>query len=67
MRYASNMCQVAAVVGLLSAVGSSPTTAESVDKAIVSRTAEVFKLYYAIAGHGAPLILLHGYAETSRM
>src|SRR6266567_1077216 len=36
---------------------------------VVSRTAEVdgVKLYYLTAGHGAPLILLHGYAETSRM
>ena len=25
------------------------------------------KLHYLTAGHGAPLILLHGYAETSRM
>jgi pimeloyl-ACP methyl ester carboxylesterase len=36
---------------------------------IVSRAAEVdgIKLHYLTAGHGAPLILLHGYAETSRM
>jgi pimeloyl-ACP methyl ester carboxylesterase len=39
------------------------------DKGIVSRTAKVdgVKLHYLTAGHGAPLILLHGYAETSRM
>jgi pimeloyl-ACP methyl ester carboxylesterase len=39
------------------------------DKAIASRTAEVdgLKLHYLTAGHGAPVILLHGYAETSRM
>jgi pimeloyl-ACP methyl ester carboxylesterase len=39
------------------------------DGAIVSRTAEVngVKLHYLTAGHGTPLILLHGYAETSRM
>lgn len=37
--------------------------------AIASRTAEVdgLKLHYLTAGHGAPVILLHGYAETSRM
>jgi pimeloyl-ACP methyl ester carboxylesterase len=37
--------------------------------AIVSRDAEVdgVKLHYMIAGHGTPLILLHGYAETSLM
>ncbi len=36
---------------------------------ISSRTAEIdgVKLHYLTAGHGAPLILLHGYAETSRM
>jgi len=41
------------------------TTAEL----IVSRTATVdgAKLHYLTAGHGTPLILLHGYAETSLM
>jgi pimeloyl-ACP methyl ester carboxylesterase len=36
---------------------------------IASRTAKIdgVKLHYLTAGHGAPLILLHGYAETSRM
>jgi len=36
---------------------------------VVSRAAEVdgVKLHYLTAGHGAPLILFHGYAETSRM
>jgi pimeloyl-ACP methyl ester carboxylesterase len=36
---------------------------------IISRTAEIdgVKLHYLTAGHGAPLILLHGYAETSLM
>jgi len=39
------------------------------DKGFVSRTAEVdgVKLHYTTGGHGAALILLHGYAETSRM
>ena len=39
------------------------------DEAIASRTAEVegVKLHYLTAGHGTPLILLHGYAETSPM
>src|SRR2546427_10604294 len=37
--------------------------------AIVSRTAEVegVNLHYLTAGHGAPVILLHGYAATSLM
>jgi pimeloyl-ACP methyl ester carboxylesterase len=36
---------------------------------IASRTATVHgvKLHYLTAGHGTPLILLHGYAETSLM
>jgi pimeloyl-ACP methyl ester carboxylesterase len=39
------------------------------DETILSRTAEAggAKLHYLTAGHGTPLILLHGYAETSRM
>ena len=39
------------------------------DKNIVSRTAEVdgVKLHYLTAGRGPAVILLHGYAETSRM
>src|SRR5580692_7101520 len=41
------------------------TTAEP----IASRTATVdgAKLHYLTAGHGTPLLLLHGYAETSLM
>ncbi len=36
---------------------------------IASRTAEIegVQLHYLAAGHGTPLILLHGYAETSLM
>jgi pimeloyl-ACP methyl ester carboxylesterase len=43
--------------------------AEAGDKEFVSRVAEVegVKLYYTTGGRGIPLILLHGYAETSRM
>jgi len=39
------------------------------DETIISRTAEIdgVKLHYITAGHGTPLILLHGYAETSLM
>jgi len=39
------------------------------DTAIISRTADVegVRLHYLTAGHGAPLILLHGYTQTSRM
>ena len=36
---------------------------------VVSRMADVegVKLHYLLAGHGAPILLLHGYAETSLM
>jgi pimeloyl-ACP methyl ester carboxylesterase len=43
--------------------------AETSDKNIVSHTADIegVKLHYLTAGHGPTVILLHGYAETSRM
>ena len=39
------------------------------DPSIISRTSIIdgVKLHYLTAGHGTPLILLHGYAETSLM
>ncbi|HEY1422074.1 MAG TPA: alpha/beta hydrolase, partial [Candidatus Acidoferrum sp.] len=39
------------------------------DNKIVSRDADVagVKIHYTTAGHGPTVILLHGYAETSRM
>ena len=48
---------------------SARSFADAADKAITSRTAEVgdAQLHYLTAGHGSPLILLHGYAETSLM
>jgi pimeloyl-ACP methyl ester carboxylesterase len=48
---------------------STPACAETSDKNIVSRTAEVegVQLHYMTAGHGPTVILLHGFAETSRM
>jgi pimeloyl-ACP methyl ester carboxylesterase len=51
----------------------SPTArADTPDKtstAITSHTAEIdgLKLHYMTGGHGTPLVLLHGYAETSLM
>jgi pimeloyl-ACP methyl ester carboxylesterase len=43
--------------------------AESPDRNIVARTAEAdgVQLHYLTAGHGPAVILLHGFAETSRM
>jgi pimeloyl-ACP methyl ester carboxylesterase len=42
---------------------------EPSDKNIASRTADIdgVKLHYLTAGHGPTVILLHGFAETSRM
>jgi pimeloyl-ACP methyl ester carboxylesterase len=53
----------------LSTTSSVKAYARATDKTIASRTAEIdgAKLYYMTAGHGTPLILLHGYAETSLM
>src|SRR5207248_7642544 len=43
--------------------------AESSKKNIVSRTAEINgqQVHYLYAGHGPAVLLLHGFAETSRM
>jgi pimeloyl-ACP methyl ester carboxylesterase len=60
-----------AVFALLLLCPEFPTKAyaDVQDETIVSRTAEIdgAKLDYMTAGHGTPLILLHGYAETSLM
>jgi pimeloyl-ACP methyl ester carboxylesterase len=47
----------------------STSHASAANETIASRTAEIdgAKLHYMTAGHGPALILLHGYAETSRM
>jgi pimeloyl-ACP methyl ester carboxylesterase len=62
---------VAAVFSLLLLCPAFPTEAraDAQGATIVSRTAEIdgAKLHYMTAGHGVPLILLHGYAETSLM
>ncbi len=53
----------------LSVTLSSRASGQAVDQAIASPTAEIdgVQLHYLTAGHGPSLILLHGYAETSRM
>jgi pimeloyl-ACP methyl ester carboxylesterase len=60
-----------AVFGLLLFCPGFPTNAyaDAQDETLVSRSAEIdgAKLHYMTAGHGSPLILLHGYAETSLM
>jgi len=54
---------------LFSAFIPGVTCAAAGDKNFVARTAVIdgVKLHYTTGGHGATLILLHGYAETSRM
>jgi hypothetical protein len=53
----------------LSTESSSKAYRQATEETIVSRTAEIdgVKLHYMTAGHGTPLILLHGYAETALM
>src|SRR2546422_4827883 len=71
MKRALNFLLALSVFGplFLFTASSSKVYGQATDETIVSRTAEVngIKLHYLTAGHGTPLILLHGYAETSRM
>ena len=69
MKRALNLLLGLAVPLFLFAASSSNAYGQATDEAIVSRTAEIggIKLHYLTAGHGTPPILLHGYAETSRM
>ncbi len=57
-------CSVLSLCALLIAA-----TANAEDKTIASRTEEVdgVRLQYLTAGRGPAVVLLHGYAETSRM
>ena len=63
LRFRARALAFSAVV----AAASSMQAAESMP--IASRTLVVdgLSLHYLTAGHGEPLLLLHGYAETSRM
>jgi pimeloyl-ACP methyl ester carboxylesterase len=71
MKRALNLLLGLALFGplLLFSVSSSKVYGAAANETIVSRTAEIngVKLHYMTAGHGTPLILLHGYAETSLM
>ena len=62
---------VAGAVALLAVFAATSRTAaaEMPDNSPASRTAEVdgVTFHYLTAGQGAPLLLLHGYAETSLM
>jgi pimeloyl-ACP methyl ester carboxylesterase len=58
-----------AFILLFLSAGLSNCLADTPDGTIASRTAQIngTKLHYLTAGHGMPLVLLHGYAETSLM
>jgi pimeloyl-ACP methyl ester carboxylesterase len=71
MNYAVRRISGVALMGLLLFCASTARTtfAAAADNSFVSRTADVdgVKLHYTTGGHGPTVILLHGYAETSRM
>jgi len=67
MKRVLNVLLALAVMGPLFLAAGSP--AAYGQEAIASRSKQVdgIRLHFLTAGHGPPLILLHGYAETSRM
>jgi pimeloyl-ACP methyl ester carboxylesterase len=71
MRRAFNFCSIKTLCQLVSIFSLLATASygESASKTISSRTAEIdgVKLHYLTAGRGPAVLLLHGYAETSRM
>jgi pimeloyl-ACP methyl ester carboxylesterase len=71
MKRVLNLSRILCVLGLLcfSASSSAAAHADAPDKTFVSRSAEIdgVNLHYTTGGNGPALILLHGYAETSRM
>jgi pimeloyl-ACP methyl ester carboxylesterase len=71
MKRARNSVLSATVFSLLFLSPSLPSTAQGSpsQKVITSHTAEVngISLHYLTAGRGEPVVLLHGYAETSLM
>ena len=71
MKRAVTLSQGLTMFGLLFLSTSIPAGAyaEASNKHIASYDTNVLgvKLHYTMAGHGSTVILLHGYAETSRM
>ena len=70
MKRAPRSFSILAAAGLFCLLGTFAATARAqASRSVESRTAEVdgVKLHYLTAGKGPALILLHGYAETSRM
>jgi len=60
---------IATVVALLLACSAHPVNAGRVPAGFTEHSAEVngVRLHYFIGGRGSPVVLLHGYAETSHM
>lgn len=70
MRRLVSLCPTLALTLILLSSLFLPTArAAAADDAIVSRSATVegVSLHYLTAGHGPMVVLIHGYAETSRM
>jgi pimeloyl-ACP methyl ester carboxylesterase len=69
MRFIQKFVRVALLGGLLAAAIAILVPASASAQAPQSRFATVngVKLHYLIAGKGDPIVLLHGYAETSHM
>jgi len=67
MNRVSSFCLVG--LSFVFAFFPAPIFAGPLDKNTISRTAEIdgVQLHYLRAGHGPAVILLHGFAETSRM
>lgn len=62
-------CVAVPSVLALAIIFSAAVHAHGASEPVVSRSAEAngVTLHYMTAGHGTPVVLLHGYAETSRM
>src|ERR1700694_838472 len=69
MRRALNVLLGLAVFSPFFSTFLTTAPSQTANNTIASRSAEIdgAKLHYWTAGHGPPLILLHGYAETSLM
>jgi pimeloyl-ACP methyl ester carboxylesterase len=69
MQSAARICRVFAAAALMAASITLLHPAKALAQAPQGRFADVngVKLHYLIAGKGDPVLLLHGYAETSRM
>jgi pimeloyl-ACP methyl ester carboxylesterase len=68
-RHRVSLISALLVVLTISAGLAGSARTEAADTKFVSRDAEVdgVKLHYTTGGHGPAVVLLHGYAETSRM